>query len=95
MCTSTLVRYIHFQFYLFIDMVCKVSALINYQLSLVTQVNILLNENMTQLFLDKFWVLILNLAFIFLWHVNFWSYSKRLFWVYEQLYANILAFVSK
>jgi len=46
-------------------------------------------------FLDNFWVLIPNLAFIFLWHVNFWSYSERFFWVYKQLYANILAFVTK
>jgi len=40
-------------------------------------------------------VLIPDLAFIFLWHVKFWSYSERLFWVYEQLYDNLLTFVSK
>jgi len=46
-------------------------------------------------FLENIWVLILNLAFIFLWHIKFWTYSESFFGVYKQLYANILAFVSK
>jgi len=42
------------------------------------------------IFLANFWVLIPDLALIFLWHIKFWNYSERLFWVYKQLYANIL-----
>jgi len=38
-------------------------------------------------FLANFLVLIPNFAFIFLWHVKFWSYDERLFRVYKQLYA--------
>jgi len=54
-----------------------------------------LNKDIRQLFLDNIWVLIPNLALIFLWHIKFWNYSERLFWVYKQLYGNIYAFISK
>jgi len=48
-------------------------------------------------FIDNIWVLIPNLAFIFLWHITFWSYNERIFLVYKQFYATILvlAFISK
>jgi len=46
-------------------------------------------------FLDNIWVLIPNLTFIFLWHIKFWCYGERLFWVYKQFYDSILAFASK
>ena len=61
----------------------------------ITQVNkkyFFIKRECDVTFLDKFWVLILNLAFIFLWHVKFWSYSERLSWVSKQFYANIFAF---